>query len=367
MRSLYYLALLVLVLSLARSVHSSDLRINVINLDKDTVRWEVLVQRLIACGVPQTAIHRLPAVYGKNLSNRELTNKASFKARLFCTPGMIGCYLSHVKFWEKVISESEPYQIVLEDDAIVSPGFHQRAQQMIDEVQDNTETRDAWDVLLLGAFSCVHPDCRYGVYRGQAFLLGDGRQPRRVTSHIHIPHRPLGTHAYILSKRGARKLLKLASRATWHVDCVIWGIRDLDLFLCDPMLVFQDTESPSSVGAVTKGIETWLPKWRMDDYTGVSFEWAMNEPFLRIPFLPVTVTIGRYISSFVLGTVAGILLIGKIPSWILPTHIGFCIGFAFAFVRIMKRPQGVAVDIDYSLMNDTDAVGELDPNPIICP
>jgi GR25 family glycosyltransferase involved in LPS biosynthesis len=354
MRSLYFFALLGL--SLARSVHSSKLRINVINLDKDTARWEVLVQRLTASGVPQTAIHRLPAVYGINLSKQDLASKATFKARLFCTPGMIGCYLSHVKFWEKVRSESVPYQLVLEDDAIVSPNFHQRAQQMIDELQDNPKTRDSWDVLLLGAFSCVHPEKRYGVFRGQAFLLGGGRQPRRITSHIHIPHRPLGTHAYILSQRGARKLLQLASRATWHVDCVIWGIRELDLFLCDPMLVFQDAESPSSVGAVTKGLETWLPKWRMDEYTGVSFEWAMNEPFFRIPFLHVTVTIGRYMTQLLLGTVAEIMLMGKIPRWILPTHVGLCIGFAFAFTRIMKRPQGAVVNVDDSPNGTADSL-----------
>lgn len=366
MAYVYYYYYTILLWCLARSVYSSDeLRINVINLDQDTIRWDVLVQRLTANGVPQSVIHRLAAVFGKTLSKQDLARNASCKARLFCTPGMIGCYLSHVEFWKKVVSESEPYQLVLEDDAIVSDGFYQRAQQMIDELQDNVEFRDKWDVLLLGAFSCVHPDGRQGVAnRGQAFLLGDGRRPRRVTSHIHIPHRPLGTHAYILSQRGARKLLSLASRATWHVDCVIWGIRELNLFLCDPMLAFQDAESPSSLGAVTKGVETWLPKWKMDEYTEVRFDWAMNEPFLRIPFLNVTVTIGRYITSFALGVVAGILLMGKIPGWILPTHIGLGIGFAVAFTRIMKRPQGIVVGDDAS-PNATAGVASSDGNQYI--
>jgi len=241
--------------------------INVINLDKDTERWEKLVLDLSVKGVNPKAIHRLPAVYGKMLTKSELEIKATRKARIWCTPGMIGCYLSHVKFWDKVASEESSYQMVLEDDAVVCDDFHQRAQQMVNELQDNVETRDQWDVLLLGAFSCVHPERKYGMYRAQALLLGGGRKQRRVTDHVQIPHRPLGTHAYILSKRGAEKLMRCASKATWHVDCVVWGMQELNLYVCDPMLVFQDTDSQSTVGAVTKGVETWLPKWKMDDYT----------------------------------------------------------------------------------------------------
>lgn len=351
--------LLLLVCAFARRVHSSELPINVINLENDTARWEKLVQDLSTKGVPPTAIHRLPAVYGKHLSKRELETKTTRLARLFCTPGMIGCYLSHVKFWWKVASEPEPYQMVLEDDAVVSEQFHDRSQLMVDELQNNPETKDNWDVLLLGAFSCVHPERKYGIYRVQAMLFGDGRKQRKVTPHIQVPHRPLGTHAYILSQRGAQKLLRLASKATWHVDCVIWGIPELDLFLCDPMLVFQDTESPSTVGSITKGLETWLPKWRIDDYTGASFEWAMNEPFIRVPIVNFTTTIGRYISLFISGTFAAIALQGKIPSWALPTHVGFCIGFAVTFVRIMKKPQRLAMPIG-DLLDDSVAISNVE-------
>eukprot|EP00545_Synedropsis_sp_CCMP1620_P009539 CAMPEP_0119013464 /NCGR_PEP_ID=MMETSP1176-20130426/8463_1 /TAXON_ID=265551 /ORGANISM="Synedropsis recta cf, Strain CCMP1620" /LENGTH=384 /DNA_ID=CAMNT_0006966555 /DNA_START=20 /DNA_END=1174 /DNA_ORIENTATION=+ len=331
-----------------------SLPINVINLEKDTTRWERLVIDLADKGVTPSAVQRLPAVYGKTLLKEELEAKTTKKARLWCTPGMIGCYLSHVKFWNKVASEESPYQLVLEDDAMVCDDFEKRAQQMVDDLQDNPETKDTWDVLLLGAFSCVHPEKKYGQYRFQAWLLGDGRRQRRVSSNIQIPHRPLGTHAYILSKRGAEKLLRRASKATWHVDCVIWGLPEMNLYLCDPMLVFQDTESPSTVGAVTKGVETRLPKWKMDEYTGASFEWAMNEPFLKIPMLNVVLSIGRYISLFLVGVITAILLNGQIPGWVLPSHVVLSIGFAVTFARYMKRPQALAAGED--LIEATTAV-----------
>lgn len=268
MKTFVLLALTLLGVVMARQRQPS-LPINVINLDKDTTRWETLVQDLTNKGVQPAAIQRLPAVYGKTLSKSELLARTTRKARIWCTPGMIGCYLSHVKFWTKVMSSESKheYQMVLEDDAVVSDDFEARALQMVEELQSNPDTRDQWDVLLLGAFSCVHPERKYGIYRLQAGLLGGGRKQRRVSENIQVPHRPLGTHAYILSKRGAQKLMQRASKATWHVDCVMWGIKELDLYICDPMLVFQDTSSPSTVGAVTKGIETWLPKWTLDEYT----------------------------------------------------------------------------------------------------
>jgi GR25 family glycosyltransferase involved in LPS biosynthesis len=339
----FVLPLIIIACTLVHSTASdskapSSFPINVINLEKDAIRWQSLVQDMTAKGVTPSTVQRLPAVYGKELSKDELIAKTTRKARLWCTPGMIGCYLSHVKFWNKVASETSPYQLILEDDAMVCDDFEMRAQAMVDELQGNPETMDNWDVLLLGAFSCVHPQKKYGQYRFQALLLGDGKRQRRVSTNIQIPHRPLGTHAYILSKRGAAKLLGRASKATWHVDCVIWGIRDLNLYLCDPMLVFQDTESPSTVGAVTRGLETYLPKWKMDEYTNASFEWAMNEPFLKIPFVNVILSIGRFVSLFLVGIMACVALSGKIPDWILPAHIGLSLGFAVTFARIMKRP-----------------------------
>jgi hypothetical protein len=122
---------------------------------------------------------------------------------------MIGCYLSHVKFWWKVADEPEPYQMVLEDDAVVSEQFHDRSQQMVDELQNNPETKDNWDVLLLGAFSCVHPERKYGIYRAQAMLFGDGRKQRKMTPHIQIPHRPLGTACLYSLPTGGPKIASI--------------------------------------------------------------------------------------------------------------------------------------------------------------
>ena len=81
------------ILGLARA----RIPINVINLDKDVLRWESVTAELRAKGEDMDVVKRL-RVYGKELSPEELRVSTSRAARLFCTPGMIGCYLSHRSF-----------------------------------------------------------------------------------------------------------------------------------------------------------------------------------------------------------------------------------------------------------------------------
>ena len=198
-----------------------------------------------------------------------------------------------------------------------------------------------WDVLLLGGLGCVNPNGGYGPYHIPAFMSGGRRKPRRISEHIHIPMRPFGTHAYVLSKRGAEKLLRLAYKATYHVDCVIWGIQQLDLYMVHPLLVYQDS-SPSTVGAITSGIETWIPSHiKMDDYTHMSLEWVWNEAVIRIPVINVLITQGRYLLIGIFGSLWGLFQWkNQHRSNFLSTFLSVYFGFIFAFNRLINRPQG---------------------------
>ena len=101
-------------------------------------------------------------------------------------------------------------------------------------------------VLLLGALGAVHPRY-YHVNVGHAILAGGCRWPhgayrafgpggeQRGGAVVHTPLRPFGTHAYAISERGARKLLRACPRANYHVDVVAWGMRSLRLFAVHPL------------------------------------------------------------------------------------------------------------------------------------
>lgn len=311
--------------------------INVVNLDKDTKRWNLIVDDLTQNGVRRHSMERLAAVNGKQLSDEQLHLSTTKLCRIFCTRGMIGCYLSHVKFWQKIQSEFFPYQIVLEDDAQVCTSFSNVVQALVDELEATPE-RDKWDVLLLGAFCCVHPKGRFGIQRFQAWLLGGMRKMRRIAPSIHVPRRPLGTYGYVLSKRGAQKLLERVPRAAYHVDVVAWGLKDLNIYLADPMCVYQRKNVGSTIGGVSDIEKKYIPNWTLDDYTQVGLEWVLNEPILQIPLPsgdPFVLSIGRGLTILFGG--CGLCLLNESPTKALVTHVAFCGILVVVFFRTMRH------------------------------
>ena len=282
------------------SAESAPFPIRVINLDRDTARLATVLAQLEAKGVPRDSIERQPAVLGKSLTDEELRKCTTLLSRMFATRGMIGCYLSHRDFWAHTLArEDSEWVLVLEDDVEVADDFCTRVAAAVEELQACAETRDQWDVLLIGALGCVHPEGRHGLNRINAFVSGGGRKRRRVTEQIHVPRRPFGTHAYALSKRGAAKLLARAPIATMHVDAVAWGLPELQLYCVHPMLAHQAFDD-STIGGTQRGPEALLPHICLDPYTRVTLRWAWNEPVIHLPMTPITLTIGRslLISAF---------------------------------------------------------------------
>eukprot|EP00536_Pseudo-nitzschia_multiseries_P004115 jgi/Psemu1/9282/gm1.9282_g len=319
---------------------STPINLHVINLDDQTERWEMVVSELVAKGVPEELIKRVPAVNGRKLSDTGLRANTTSIARMVCTPGTIGCFLSHRKVWEGTSEGPEPYRLVLEDDVVVSDNFTEKVAEVVREIDEICqETRDGnWDVIFLGALGCVHPDGKYGLNRIAAFFAGGGRQPRRTLEgapHCHVPRRPLGAHAYIVSKRGANKLLEGCYRASGHVDVVAWGMPGLTVVSAHPMLAHQNnTGSPSTIGAVTRGIETRLPKLVVDEYTGLVLEWIYNAPVLSLG--PILLTMGRSILYIVGGYLFAALVYDKWP-WLVVLHtVVFAILFALTKATTLR-------------------------------
>lgn len=101
------------------------MRVFVVNLDCDTDRMAKTAARLHALGV---AYERYPAVYGCELSN-ETKAKSVNRFRWHCavgqfpTDGEIGCALSHLGLFRKILSDGEPAACILEDDVVLSDDF----------------------------------------------------------------------------------------------------------------------------------------------------------------------------------------------------------------------------------------------------
>ncbi|CAL1164740.1 unnamed protein product [Cladocopium goreaui] len=172
-------------------------------------------------------------------------------ARL-CTKGMIGCFLSHRRIWQKMVSEKLPAVVVLEDDVRLVEGFSDKLLKLMDELPAD------WEVCLLGAIGNINPDVEPFHMKLYSFCVGGGRpspgKTRRVSDNVFVPHRPAGTHAYLVSLKGAERLVKELPLACYHVDLTAWSLPNLKLYAAVNQIATQDFEAASTASGYFDGV-----------------------------------------------------------------------------------------------------------------
>lgn len=211
----------------------------VINLDRDKERWESVQKQ---CEKISTNPIRIPAVYGAKLSDNERREQTTHFCYNFCTASMIGCWLSHKKCWEYIVENNIDRCLILEDDAIFIDDFSSKLEKVMKDVPSD------WDVLLLGTvLSCSPNNC--GMLSKIAdFLKSLYIRPsiskEKITDNIYRPSVFTGTQAYLITKEGAIKLLKLLSLADGHVDIGIASkSQNIKLYSTSPSLVIQNAKA----------------------------------------------------------------------------------------------------------------------------
>jgi GR25 family glycosyltransferase involved in LPS biosynthesis len=111
--------------------------------------------------------------------------------------GVLGCSLSHLLLWENILTNTNKkdndFNLILEDDITLSNNFVEKLNNLLDElVNDN-----AWDIVYLGFTDYKNTG---DISISKHFIQFSGN--RRLHGG--------GTFGYIIRKRGAKKLHKLA-------------------------------------------------------------------------------------------------------------------------------------------------------------
>ena len=223
-----------------------------INLPKHEERYRTVKEQLVKA---EMDFEKADAVDGRKLTLEDQEARVTPLGRALMTPGMIGCFLSHKSCWARCVELAQGPIIVFEDDVVLADNFTASLHAAMDELD---ELPDGWDVLLLGALGAVHPSY-YCTNFLHAMMAGGLRWPRGARKAfyggskpvaVHTPLRPFGTHAYVVSEQGAKKLLAAAPRANYHVDVVAWGLRSLKLHAVHPLLAKQ-THGDTTIGGAS--------------------------------------------------------------------------------------------------------------------
>ena len=116
----------------------------VVNLDRAISRWDHIQQVMKDA---ELDVERLPGVDGRTLTSKEL-NSVSTKIGTFFQPrGVIGCYLSHRRFWQYVVDRNYSSAIIFEDDVRLIPGFKNKLTTSLQKLEND---KLDYDVIFLG-------------------------------------------------------------------------------------------------------------------------------------------------------------------------------------------------------------------------
>ena len=174
-----------------------------ISLFSHKTRWETMCQRFSIIDLDVT---RFEACTEKDIIDEFLDNGVSGSPTLLqkC------CSQSHIQLWRHIVSLDLEYAFILEDDAKFVKDWRQKL--------DKINLDENWDAIFLNAFDPVTP----------------------MDSWEKISHQCL-TGGYIISKKGARRILEMFSSGFYIADWMTEQLQnDKHCYSYFPWLIIQD-------------------------------------------------------------------------------------------------------------------------------
>jgi glycosyl transferase, family 25 len=187
------------------------------------------------------AVQRVEGVDGRRLGRLELLNRqvpvrTLLRHGRLLKPGEVGTFLAHQGVYRRLLASGADAAIVLEDDVTIElPAL----QALLPAIRSLTFP---WDVILLHNHSDLHPD---KPYFAPLKALSD-----RFTL-MGLLDEPCSAGAYLITRRGAGKMLKIRRFDSPADYWAWWGMRTgLQVFALDPVLARADRQFASDIDAV---------------------------------------------------------------------------------------------------------------------
>lgn len=225
---------------------AAQLPVYLINLPRDAERLRRMAAQLDALGL---GYERIDAVLGRALGPDELAalydperNRRFFHDPL--VPGEIGCYASHLRVWQRVIDSDAQAALVLEDDVILRPA-------LVPVLRAVAALPPRWDMVKLIGRDAESPQ--------RSWPLADGVE---LIAYRRVPSL---TSAYIVSRRGAGKLLAHRRPFFRPVDTDLrhwWECDDLRIFGTRPYPVAHGDDAVQSSIGKREMADAFGHRWR---------------------------------------------------------------------------------------------------------
>lgn len=205
----------------------------IISLKEETARREAMSKHLAELGIEASY---LDAVDGRPMNVLEHPNYAGRRRMAahgrHLKPGELGCMLSHRAAYQKILDEGHEHVLLLEDDA----RLHEDTKAALESILAKKIPYDI--VRLLGSAKVAKGKHRKIIPLYKDFWL------------VRLRTNPGGTHATLISRSGAEKLLKVTEKFSFPIDTTMgrsWEA-GMQSYSIQPGLAIQDMSFESAIG-----------------------------------------------------------------------------------------------------------------------
>lgn len=235
------------------SLDSANFDCYVINMAADRKRMQGFLHAYMQCDLSDKhSLIRHDATVGKSLQLAEHVSPKALSEILRAernqyrqkhyelTRGGVGCYLSHVHVWKKVLESDKTSALIFEDDCVMA--------QNTESIIKKTHVPHDWDICLLG------------------YVCNDCHPSSSGCHDVLSVQRFFGLHCYMIRTRAIRKILANPKTEWIHkqIDAVLSDmIRDKELVvyaLPTPVAWQNNTDHPTTIQMQLKrvpGVDEW--------------------------------------------------------------------------------------------------------------
>ena len=192
-----------------------------INLDRRPERWAAVIDMPVTKRLPN--FQRWSATDGKTLDfvqDKRISTIARYNIKnntrrshdMLESIGGVGCALSHIRLWQKLVDSDDEVYLITEDDFVATVDQWETVRQLFFKTPFLADT-SRWDIWTIGCLDCnekimVFPD------KAQ-------RDADRAASRWLRCAQFTGTQSYFITRAAAQKLLVDALPIQHHIDWYI--------------------------------------------------------------------------------------------------------------------------------------------------
>lgn len=244
-----------------------------INMEKDVDRYNKITSQLSS--LKNFKLTKINGVNGRNIDKND--KNLSWFCSNFCTPGMIGCFMSHFKAWNHIVNNNIKEAIIFEDDIILDKKFEEKFFKYKKHFPKNS------DIILLGCtLGCQQNNLMTLIQYFHIPILGFNTKYYTNyydNNYIIPPLNFTGLYSYYITQNSARKLINNFKKVRYHIDTLVSKNTNINIYYIKDIIVKTNTISDESTITNSNKILNYFDQYKLNN---TNIGWILGVPIIRV-------------------------------------------------------------------------------------